>query len=598
MDDQEDELQINRFMVAQRIGNEKSNDKSKQCRPSNSQKKVDKNCLYDLPTDFIRIEYPGRVKNVYKAIESLGGMHGIEMAVSDSRNKLDIRFHPMNIYNKPCTGDRDTAPGILIKVIKRGDKLDYDIFGVTSLNYTFNKLCDFQYLPLVPNGTSRDDVTLIHNKIIPEKIADVEYFESEEAKTIPIFSLPTNFSRFEAQNNLYLNAVDKFSEEIPNRPYMFKMWAGKRPRKPHQKIFANTVNFHDPNMVIPEQPPLPAVELIEERGLEKELGLVKKLFDERPMWTNVAIQHKTGITNDKTKIILPFLAYFCTIGPWRSLWTKYGYNPLKDYNSRIYQTLDFRIRSKEGSTIKVTPKRAYATKRDFRSIESTENSEVPSKTKQLDERCYVLDPDHIPPARQMFYQYCDIRIPEIKEMLQRLPKYPSNPRFDPKNGWLPANFTEQCREIANRYVMKRVRKELAEDNKRLLQMQRNRDSEAGPSRESNPATYCSKMLSNIKKGIYKSVNLAGDLLEREEEQPSGTSESEQEPMIIEINSTEDSIYDSEDIIMEEVVASIPERMEENIDDDNLSQCSDIEIDLETVEEINQLIADTKKDLRS
>lgn len=69
------------------------------------------------------------------------------------------------------------------------------------------------------------------------------------------------------------------------------------------------------------------------------------MFNERPIWTKAAIQHQLKITMDNTKVLLPSVAYYCTMGPWRTCWIKYGYNPVKDFNSRIYQTLDFRIRT-------------------------------------------------------------------------------------------------------------------------------------------------------------------------------------------------------------------------------------------------------------
>lgn len=96
-------------------------------------------------------------------------------------------------------------------------------------------------------------------------------------------------------------------------------------------------------------------------------------------------------------------------------------------------------------------------------------------------------------------------------MLQRLPKIPTNLRFDQKNGWLPASFTEQCREIVNKYVLDAVQEELRKENSTVHQDQADvpgdSDMQGEKIDENEPATYCSRMLSNIRKGIYKSENI-------------------------------------------------------------------------------------------
>lgn len=96
-------------------------------------------------------------------------------------------------------------------------------------------------------------------------------------------------------------------------------------------------------------------------------------------------------------------------------------------------------------------------------------------------------------------------------MLQRLPKIPTNVKFDQKNGWLPASFTEQCREIVNKYVVDAVLEELRKENLMIHQDQAEEHADSGVQDdkmdENEPATYCSRMLSNIRKGIYKSENI-------------------------------------------------------------------------------------------
>lgn len=39
------------------------------------------------------------------------------------------------------------------------------------------------------------------------------------------------------------------------------------------------------------------------------------------------------------------VAYFYNSGPWRMTWVRFGFDPRKDPKARIYQTLDYRIRT-------------------------------------------------------------------------------------------------------------------------------------------------------------------------------------------------------------------------------------------------------------
>lgn len=68
------------------------------------------------------------------------------------------------------------------------------------------------------------------------------------------------------------------------------------------------------------------------------------MFEERPIWPRNGILARTGFTNDHCKHILPAVAYYFVNGPWRTMWVRYGYNPRKEPSSRVYQTLDFRVK--------------------------------------------------------------------------------------------------------------------------------------------------------------------------------------------------------------------------------------------------------------
>ncbi|XP_023023498.2 general transcription factor IIIC subunit l(2)37Cd [Leptinotarsa decemlineata] len=600
MTDSGEESEFMRFLVRASIkesNREKlSESSSKRIEPDKVPKtNVDNKFLYNLSNELVRIEYPGLVKNASKAIKTLGGMSGIEMAASNSRIKLELHFHPENKYNKPSFADRDLNPGLLVRVKESQGKVDYDIVGYTGVNFKFNKMCEFQYLPLVPTKNfSEEEVEYIYDKIIPHKIPDLEYFCAKDNAEQPLYSLPSGFSRYDYQNTLYLKAGEKFCLDTNTRPELFRMFDHRKPRnRLPTTCITKVIRVLDSNVEIPTEPYPGTMELIKARKYEDAYEDVKKLFEEKPMLTKIEIRHKTGITMDMSKIILPAVAYFCSARPWRMVWARFGYNPLKDVNSRVYQILDFRIRSKAGTTIKVNAKRPYTKQLGVlaslpKKVSSSGCSSEDKNQDFLEERSYILSPEYIPPARQMFYQFCNIKIPEIQEMFQRLPKLSSHQKLDPKTGWLPMNFIEQCREIANKYVIDRVHQELIEDSIRLQRQQEDTELQEDEETRESTSAHCSRMLGNMKMGMYSSFNkfpVGGEI----------SFQSQDSPMIVDTVELEDSLI-GEEVDMNDVVNSIPETMPENSDDENLSQCSDGEIDLETADEINKLIEATKKNL--
>lgn len=76
-----------------------------------------------------------------------------------------------------------------------------------------------------------------------------------------------------------------------------------------------------------------------------------KCFAERPVWSKLALMCVTSYQHDQLKYLLPAVAYYFVTGPFRIMWVRFGYDPRKDPSSRIYQTLDYRIRATGNCTL-------------------------------------------------------------------------------------------------------------------------------------------------------------------------------------------------------------------------------------------------------
>ena len=74
-----------------------------------------------------------------------------------------------------------------------------------------------------------------------------------------------------------------------------------------------------------------------------------QLFEERPLWSKAGLQvNIESMYRQYITFLLPMVAFYFTNGAWKSLWCKLGYDPRKEPASKVYQTVDFRIRKCKG----------------------------------------------------------------------------------------------------------------------------------------------------------------------------------------------------------------------------------------------------------
>ncbi|KAK5646522.1 hypothetical protein RI129_004986 [Pyrocoelia pectoralis] len=566
--------------------------------------------IADISQKLLCIEYPGSVDNVNKMIQSLGGMHNIEMAVGNFNRRLELKFRPDDLFCKPCWGDKDFNCCLLVKITLRkpvnneptsSNTVDinqatysYKPIGVIPMTFKFNRLCDFQYLPLIPREDEKESAESscynIYEDIIPSKLPAMKWFESEESKTMPFFFPPPLFAKFNnsKDNKLFYERYKYYEKVLPEFAQRLKKEADNKKQEPKNLIGgrnrtfrrANSifVNLNAKNVNVPNGPTQDALYTIKKRGLLCDTGpmdVIKKLFEKRPIWSKSALLHKSGIRSDRLKLVLPGVAYYCPTGPWRIMWCKFGYNPTLDPNSRIYQTFDFRIRASGGLKVKVQAKRSYSsnilqykagpiTTSKF-SLKDCSSENVTVKP-TVDESFYILKPGILPAARQMFYQYCDLELPEIQDMISRLPKITTDMKYHPKNGWLPNGFHEHCREISNSYVTDYV-KTLLVTEKKEMDVEKEKNLNDG---EQNKSIHTGKPDITI---LGATIVIDDDDDKEKNTKKQDATDSEDELMDFEGDELDCDIIDSDEA---------EEDANEELEEEEV-------IDMKAVEEINQII---------
>lgn len=231
---------------------------------------------------------------------------------------------------------------------------------------------------------------------------------------------------------------------------------------------ATYYNF-DLQTPVPVKPHPTALSFLKLKFIATEkYNLIKELFQKRPIWSKMAIEYESKISGEQLKYILPSLAYYMTTGPWRVLWIRFGYDASKHFESRHFQTLDYRVRNAIGMKNYVKLKRGYTIHKPNMTqkiknatvIETSQNAELNTKKKDAEIYYPFFEPGMLPQSRQCFYQYCDLHVSKIQEMLDKLPTPTSGAVCSTRTGWLPSSFDDQVRDIITQNITETFQSEL------------------------------------------------------------------------------------------------------------------------------------------
>ncbi|XP_056009972.1 general transcription factor 3C polypeptide 5-like [Ostrea edulis] len=416
---------------------------------------------YNKNRKFVCIEYPGVVKNVEKAIGTLGGIRNIEKVYANVNQRVDLHFQPTNMFCKPAFAERTSTSSLLMKVKRRRRKgenwencqFQVEVLGRIEIIYKFNSMADFQYLPVVKGSDGKQEQ--IHDKIVLTGFQDRNEFLDRD---VPIFLPPVIFSRFDCPDKDYLyrdGVIHKPGYVDPDKDRPANLIGTVRERR---KVFTVFLNFNDE---VPDKPQEEVLVNLRFKYNEPERETeMMKLFEQRPIWSRMALNHFYTGRRDKVKYLLPMFACYYLNGPWRCLWVRFGYNPHKHPEAKMYQTVDYRIRqTSPGDTVGVALKRSPnviafpAMKRKNINVAKINLTKAqlprtndPKEDSKMKEPLHVYIPERLPPCRQMFYQMCDIHMQDIQSIINST----TASVCTEKDGWCRKGTIEKCRDIMSK----------------------------------------------------------------------------------------------------------------------------------------------------
>ncbi|CDS36019.1 locus tagral transcription factor 3C polypeptide 5 [Echinococcus multilocularis] len=436
------------------------------------------------PREFFVVQYPGIVKNDERAIETLGGLQSLNKSFNSLTRRLRLSFRPEMLFSKPVYGDPHSKTALIIcakqlKNRRTGEvKFVSEVVGVASRVYTFNAMFDFQYGPFEKIPANSNKVVsdcappshcfrVFYDRLLvkePTRVLDSHL----RAPDIPLFLPPLLFTRLD-QPTMYcfssrfrMNEYVELENNSQQHPYHRK----------ERKSYAMFVNFGDP---IPSVAHPGALQAITSLGphTRKLAHDVEKLFRRRPIWGKASLVHSLNwkrVRECAIKTILPAYAYYMPNGPWGRVWVRFGYDPCKDPSSRMYQTVDYRVRSPRlQAKLCISGRRPRADDRedtdpsgsdvdearDTSTIDATlaamrsGESSLPVHASSKSTSAFRFSKTSWPDARQILYQLVDIDVPEVVEMLAA-PM--CRTVCDPNYGWMPADYQKTIREIMTRYL--------------------------------------------------------------------------------------------------------------------------------------------------
>ncbi|XP_055256230.1 general transcription factor 3C polypeptide 5 isoform X2 [Moschus berezovskii] len=454
------------------------------------------------------VEYPGVVRDVSKMLRTLGGEEGVSRIYADATKRLELYFRPKDPYCHPVCANRFSTNSLLLRIKRKTRRqsralgpearpqVTYDIesLGVVSTVFKFQGMSDFQYLAVhtEPDGRQMS----MYDKVLMLKPQKESFFHQH----LPLYIPPPIFSRLDTPVDYYYRPETQHREGYNNPAISGENLIGlSRARRPHNAIF---VNFEGDE--VPERPMEAAVQTWKkvctnpvDHRVEEEL---RKLFDIRPIWSRNALKANISVHPDKLKILLPFVAYYMITGPWRSLWIRFGYDPRKRPEAKIYQVLDFRIRcgmkyvtcgscrAGQASGQCPSPACGYApSDMPVKAKRSTYNYSLPITVKKttsqlvtmhdlkqglgpsgsasaqksspnkykLKDSVYIFQEGALPPYRQMFYQFCDLNVEELQRVIHRNDGAESS--CTERDGWCLPKTTDELRDTMSLMIRQTIR---------------------------------------------------------------------------------------------------------------------------------------------
>lgn len=437
----------------------------------------------------LMVEYPGFVKNVDKALATMGGLETIEKVSKSDKDRLELKFRKKDPLSHPAYGDRSAKKCLVLKLkkIRKGPsdincEYSISVVGKAQTSYCFETLAEFQWLPMqrtnmieqwkskdldegVKISRTPDSLNPQYSSILDDILPVKNPFDGTLKQfnpDAPLLLLPAIFSRFDTPRDIHQHQPKFRDKELraefdrQQRNSIIGRTRKKRSTMTYLLNFGDPVPLKAPDKLVKEREALSSYE----HSLVPRLGTC---FEKQKVWSKAGICFELNCTLQDIKYTLPLVAYHWLTGPFRTMWCEYGYDPHKEKSSKFLQTLDFRIKNpldqQEYSRrsmhqyqlpMRKNPEMRTKKQLDLKSVIANAYSPIDEPLEDssaaITEAMCKFRKDSVPPARQLSYQLKDIELDEVQRIIH------VNDGKEPticsrRDGWLRENAINEIRKI-------------------------------------------------------------------------------------------------------------------------------------------------------
>ncbi|KAJ6420407.1 hypothetical protein OIU84_027864 [Salix udensis] len=313
------------------------------------------------------VYYPGYPSSTSRAIQTLGGTESILKARSSQSNKLELYFRPEDPYSHPVSGELRSCHSMLLKISRKkkdsssindakeeSKEFHADIVARIPEAYYFEGMADYQHVvPVHADNARRKRKNHKKHGLMDLGPEDVMMLSP------PLFSLK------DVPENIVLRQPSSSSKKKQDEPPETYSKMTFEPAlgidfKDVQDILMGAALFEEVLIVYCVQTPQPLAfiqipkkinwkEFITEGTPMWEWQIaVSELFEEQPIWPKYSLIERLldknlKFTYQTLKRLLLTVGYYFSGGPFQKFWIRKGYDPRKDPDSRIYQSVAFRV---------------------------------------------------------------------------------------------------------------------------------------------------------------------------------------------------------------------------------------------------------------
>ncbi|PUU75057.1 RNA polymerase III transcription factor IIIC subunit-domain-containing protein [Tuber borchii] len=310
------------------------------------------------PQKIISIEHPAIIKNVDKAIETLGGAKALKkLSETNASSGLDLRFRPEDIMQPPIQSKTVATNNILLKIRipkrkrtsgegpdersvlekLRDARGEYTVeaVGVIARTVRFRDMANYQF-----NTADMDIVQRVRVELGGLEYEKIKNFDIPPSRGLsdphPILPPPA-FSNTAMQHNYHYRQNPAIKKTlVAGKPALLNLQAAPKTLTPMVHISAPAVPLHPPDSLRPYD--------LLDRANKQCVDHLRKLFAQRPIWTRRALfNHFPKNLQSLVRFSMVHVAYMWRAGPWRDTCVVYGLDPRADSQYRTYQAVFFQV---------------------------------------------------------------------------------------------------------------------------------------------------------------------------------------------------------------------------------------------------------------